>query len=312
MIDYKFENRCNIFRNIIDNKNFSDFFLWPEKNGPKILEFIPNTDILELCERMAEEKKDYTISHNQDYVSRTQSEKIRDSFSGIIAETCVNILLSKVSFIKDEYIKQFDLERSTWDYPKKENGEKEYDIKIVSYFDKTKFINIEVKSSRCYGDINKSYNTFHLYGGHINNINELTEVMDYYFQVMIWKKNKETVNSKENIKNGSVKIYLMGAISARDLYMNGFVGHHSMEERPLGDDERIVKFINERKSELMNAQKPHEIMQIVKANSQTLKNPLYIQIALSKTKNVNEVCRQIRYDFLGLNSGILSRMLLKK
>lgn len=311
MIDYSFENRLKIFREIVDSNKFRSFFLKPNNLNLEILEFIPNADILELCECMAKEKKDYTVSHNQDYASRTQDDKIKDSFSGIVAETCINILLSKISLIKDDYIKQFDLQRASWEYPKKENSEKEYDIKIVSYFDKTRYINIEVKSSVCCNDISSVYNNYHLYGGHINNINELTEIMDYYFQVMIWKENKATNVSRQNIQNGNIKIYLMGAISARDLYLNGFVGHHSIKERPLNDDERVAKFINECKNELINAQ-PHEIMQIIKANSKILKNPLYIQIALNKTKNVNEICRQIRYDFLGLNNGILSQMLLKK
>ncbi|WP_279144571.1 hypothetical protein [Helicobacter pullorum] len=311
MINYSFKDRLKIFRKIVDSNNFGNFFCKPNDLNLEILEFIPNADILELCECMAKEKKNYTISHNQDYVSRTQNDKIKDSFSGIIAETCINILLSKISHIKDEYIKQFDLQRTTWEYPKKENGEKEYDIKIISHFDETRCINIEVKSSVCYSEITSVYNNYHLYGGHINNINELTEIMDYYFQVMIWKKNKLTNISKESIQNGSVKIYLMGAISAKDLYLNGFVGHHSIKERPLNDDERVAKFINECKHELINAQ-PCEIIQIIRANSKILKNPLYIQIALNRTKNVNEICRQIRYDFLGLNNSILSQILLKR
>lgn len=311
MIDYSFENRLKIFREIVDMKNFGHFFLKPNNVNINILEFIPDADILELCDHMAKEKKDYTISHNQDYESRTQMDKIKDSFSGMIAETCINILLSKISYIKDEYIMQFDLQRETWEYPKKENGEKEYDIKIVDCFNAKKFINIEVKSSVCYGNILEVYNSYHLYGGHINNINELTEIMDYYFQVMIWKENKDTNVSKENIQKGSVKIYLMGAISAKDLYQNGFVGHHSIKEQPLNDDERIANFINECKDELINAE-AGEIIQIVKKNSKILKNPLYIQIALNKTKNVNEICRQIKYDFLCLNNSILSQKILKR
>ncbi|MDD7599492.1 MAG: hypothetical protein SPJ69_07855 [Campylobacter sp.] len=309
MIKYSFENRLNIFRQIVDTKKFQDFFFQPKNTALKILEFIPNSDILELCEYMAKEKKNYTISHNQDYGNRTQNDKIKDSFSGILAETCINILLSKISLIKDSYIKQFDLERTSWEYPK-QNGEKEYDIKIVSHFNEAKYINIEVKSSSCDGNIENVYNRYHLYGGHINNINELTEIMDYYFQVMIWKTNKNTFVTKENIENGSVKIYLMGAISARDLYLNGFVGHHTINEKSLNDNERVAKFINECKNELVNADFD-EIMRIIKANEKILKNPLYIQIALNKTKNVNEICREIRYAFLGLNSGLLSQMLLK-
>lgn len=309
MINYTFENRLEIFRKIIDDKKFGDFFFQPEYIPFKILEFKPNIDILELCECMAKEKKNYTISHNQDYGDRTQNDKIKDSFSGILAETCINILLSKVSLIKDNYIKQFDLERASWEYPK-QNGEKEYDIKIVSHFNKAKYINIEIKSSSCSGKIEDIYNTYHLYGGHINNINELTEIMDYYFQVMIWKVDKSIFVTKENIEKGEVKIYLMGAISARDLYLKGFVGHHSIKEKPLNDDERVAKFINECKNELMSADYS-EIMCIIKANTKTLKNPLYIQIALNQSKNVNEICREIRYAFLGLNNGLLSQMLLK-
>lgn len=311
MINYNFKNRLNIFRNIIDAKKFSDFFFQPKNIPIQILEFKPNADILELCERMANEKKNYVISHSQDYINRTQSEKNKDSFSGIIAETCINILISKISNIKDEYIRQFDLKRNSWAYPNKNSGEKEYDIKIISHFDETKYINIEVKSSACCGDIKNVYNTYHLYGGHINNINELTELMDYYFQVMIWKNNDKTDISKQNIQNGNIKIYLMGGISARDLYLNGFVGYHSTKGQRLDDDDRIAKFINDCKKELMDA-KPKEVIQIVKQNTKILKNPLYIQIALNKTKNVNEICREIRYSFLGLNSWILSQVLLKR
>ena len=104
MINYSFDNRLKIFRDIINNKNFNDFFFQPNKTL-KILEFKPNSDILDLCECMAKEKQNYTISHNQDYVNRTQERKTKDSFSGILAETCINILLSKISLIKDDIYK---------------------------------------------------------------------------------------------------------------------------------------------------------------------------------------------------------------
>lgn len=55
MINYSFKDRLKIFRKIVDSNNFGNFFCKPNDLNLEILEFIPNADILELCECMAKE-----------------------------------------------------------------------------------------------------------------------------------------------------------------------------------------------------------------------------------------------------------------
>lgn len=308
MIAYSFEIRKDIFRQILSKGSFGYFFDAPYQDM-QILELKPNADLIELCYQMASEKHPHTINHNQDYVKRSQSEQLLDTFSGIYAETAVHILINKVSRIKDEFIKQFDLERTSWEYPNNISV-KEYDLKIVSCLDESRYVDIEVKSS-AWTDVRHFYDKCHLYGGHINNISELTAIMDYYFQVLIHKQKDETVSPK-TLLNGKVKLYIVAGISAKGLYEKGFVGTHSTKAKMVSDNDRVADFINNHKGQIQNASNLQEIKSVVWQNQKELKQPLYIQIAIKNAQNPNETCRKIRADFLGLNLGVLSERLFDK
>lgn len=298
------------------NKYKNNLFEVQSLNGFTVMKCNQIQEIYYFCSEMAKEKSKKTVNYGQDYVERSPLKQFNNAFTGIYAETYVHFLLLKYLNIKIEHIRQFDLIRKSWNYPSTWNPpENEYDIIISSEnkYETDNFISIEVKSSANRMSLEVFVNYGHLLGGHINKINEKTDINDFYFQVYfqadndvyIKENDREVIDySYENFENNKIEMYIVSGMPNKEFYTRGFAGTlHCKGNTYLPDDNmRLANFISNNITEINNLIATGDIESLkkfIKSKEKELKDPLYIQIVNKDADDVLNICKKLKTAYAG-------------
>jgi hypothetical protein len=216
------------FEEIFKKTNFENVLkeetIIVDKQSKKVLRFIPNDEIVDLCIETALEKAKHTMVYNQNATERTPKEKVVNAFRGILAETVVHIFLVKYCGLDFEKVKRFDMERESFKY-----STEEYDINI---YDEDKVLRLECRSSASWTkSIANAYASKPIVGPYTNSKKKKEEQSELYSCVLYqyspnFCKGRDVYKEKDSLKldtikdicNGNLLVYLPSGALKEEMF----------------------------------------------------------------------------------------------
>lgn len=179
-----------------------------------MLKFLPNTEIINLCINIAQEKSGETMDQNQDGEKRSSDEKIIRQFEGCLAEFAVACYFCSYCGISKEQIKVYDALRNDYKYKISE----EYDLKLSKL---DKLFEVEVRNSKSFKTtLDECIEGFQVILRYVNSVKKTEELSDIFVRPILQyvdkleKLPKDTISDFENNK---VNLYLVGAATKKSI-----------------------------------------------------------------------------------------------